>query len=219
MFKYILNFLLICGFVQAQAQDNLVSISADYNIPLGKMNWSYKPAVGAQISYTRVKVSNRRWESGVGVTIGYTQFNPIADTLYYVVDRGGVQGVGLGTAVYSPFKIFSVSAAMIANRTLSEKLALSMNLAIGYYYGKRDIEFKDEFGAADGVSELIGRGAAVPKIGLKFSLNDNVSITPFISYTFMIELGSTNPDAINYNPGTGASLNFYSTGLALNFIF
>jgi hypothetical protein len=219
MFKYILTLLLIGCFAQAQAQINVISISGDYNVPLGKMDWTYKPAFGTQINYTKINDINGSWERGFGISLGYTQFNPIADTLYYVVDKGGVQGVGLGTAVYSPFKIFMLSANIMANRSLSDNLALSMNLAIGYYYGKRDIEFRDEFGAEDGVSELVGRGAVVPKLGLKYSLNDYVSITPFVSYTLMLEVGSTDEYAIDYNENTGKTLSYYSPGLALNFTF
>lgn len=219
MIKYILGFLLICCLVPAHAQISVISISGDYNVPLGKMDWSYKPAFGTQISYTRINDINGDWERGFGVSLGYTQFNPIADTLYYVVDNGGVQGVGLGSAVYSPFKIFMLSANLMANRSLSDKLALSMNLGIGYYYGKRDIEFRDEFGAEDGLSEFVGRAGIVPRLGLKCSLNDYISFTPFVSYTLMLEIGSTDEEALNYNENTGKILNYYSPGLALNFTF
>jgi hypothetical protein len=219
MVKYILGFFLVCCLFQTHAQINIISISGDYNIPLGKMDWSYKPAFGTQLSYTRMNDINGDWERGMGVSVGYTKFNPIADTLYYVVDRGGVQGVGLGSAVYSPFKIFMLSANLMANRSFTDNFALSMNLAIGYYYGKRDISFRDEFGAEDGLSEFVSRAGIVPRLGIKYSLNDYISITPFVSYTLMLELGSTDQDALDYNENTGKTLSYYSPGLALNFTF
>lgn len=219
MIKYILGFFLACCLFQTHAQISVISISGDYNIPLGKMDWSYKPAFGTQLNYTRINNINGDWERGLGVSVGYTQFNPLADTLYYVVDRGGVQGVGLGSAVYSPFKIFMLSANLMANRNFTDNFALSMNLAIGYYYGKRDIEFRDEFGAQDGLSEFVGRAGIVPRLGIKYGLNDYISITPFVSYTVMLELGSTDQDALDYNENTGKTLNYCSPGLALNFTF
>jgi hypothetical protein len=211
-------FFTFCLLFQSQAQDLRVSITPSFNIPLGKMTWSYKPAPGINLSMHRFNDSGH-WTKGFGVAIGYLQFNPIADTLFYVVDKGGVDGVGLGKAVYSPFKIFTLSASIIATRDLNKKLGMEFGMDVGYYYGKRDISFTDSFGASDDAGELIGRGTLVPRLGLRCNLNDNLSVTPYVSYSFMVQLGNTNPASMNYNADTGQSLSFYSTGLSFNILF
>jgi hypothetical protein len=211
-------FLMFCLLFESHTQDIGISITPSFNIPLGKMMWSYKAAPGAFLSVNRFNDSGN-WTKGFGVGIGYVQFNPIADTLFYVVDKGGVGGLGLGKAVFSPFKIFKLSASLMATRELSKKLGMELSMEVGYYYGKRDITFTDQFGGYDGASELIGRGTLVPRLGFPYSINENFSVTPFISYSFMIEVGNTNPAATNYNPDTGQSLSFYSTGLSFNFLF
>lgn len=218
MIKYFFSFVLITCLFHARAQDVMISLNTSYNIPRGNMKWSYKPALGVQLSGLAMNDS-KRWTTGLGMGIGYVQFDPIADTLYYVADRGGVGGLGLGKAVYSPFKILKISALLMATRKLNKKLGAELSMEVAYCYGKRDIQFTDEFGGQDGVSELVTRGAFVPKAGLSYSLGDRWSVVPFIAYTLMIEIGDTNPQAMNYNADTGKSLSFYSTGLALNFLF
>jgi hypothetical protein len=219
MFKYPLIFLLLVNIAfHASAQRGRISLSSSYNMPLGQMKWSYQSAPDLNLSGWWGFDESRRWTTGVGMGVGYLQFNPIADTLYYIADRGGVGGVGLGKAVYSPFKILKVSGSLMAIRKFNKKLGTEFSLDVAYYYGKRDISFTDEFGAQDGISELGTRGALVPKIGLSYNLNDRWNVTPFVSYSFMIEVGDTNPAAMNYNPDTGKWMHFYSAGLALNYL-
>jgi hypothetical protein len=218
MSKYIISLFLINAFVHSYGQRNMISLSGEYNMVLGEMKWSYKPATGIQLHFMRMDEVNRRWTKAIGLGIGYTKFNNLADTLYYIVDKGGVQGTSLGTAVYSPFRIFMFTASLAAYRHLSKRTDVAMSLGVAYYYGKRDVHFKDALGET-GLSEVNARGTFVPKLGLTYHLNNIISITPFVSYTLMVELGSTNPDALNYNPDTGAFMYYYSTGIALNFCF
>lgn len=220
MIKYLLSFLIFVSFVfSANAQNGRISLSTSYNMPLGKMKWSYKSAPDIQLAALREFDNSKRWNTGFGLAIGYTKFNPIADTLYYVADRGGVGGLGLGKAVYSPFTIFKFSASLMAIRKFNKKVGAELGLDVGYYYGKRDIDFTDEFGGQDGLSEFVTRGALVPRLGLSYNLNNQWNVTPFVSYTFMLEIGNTDPAAMNYNPDTGAWLSYYSAGLALNYLF
>jgi hypothetical protein len=218
MYRYLLALFIMGCFSSACGQGQL-RFSTEYSLPLGKMRWSYKPAVGAQLSYIRTNRIDKKWSKVYGLGLGYTQFNPLADTLYYVVDDGGVSGMNLGRAAFSPFKIYMLSAIMGFERRLGKNKALCLDLAVGYYYGQRTIYLEDDAGSMDGVDEIVGRGTFVPRLGFAFDLNKTISISPFVSYTFMLELGSTDPGALDYNPGTGSVLHYYSTGVAFDFNF
>lgn len=217
--KYLFTFLLFINIsFHASAQRGRISLSSGYNVPLGQMSWSYKSAADINLTGWWGFDKSKGWTKAIGMGVGYLQFDPLADTLYYIADRGGVGGVGLGKAVYSPFKIFKVSASMMAIRKFNKKWATEFSLDVAYYYGKRDISYTDEFGGENGISEFGARGALVPKIGLSYNLNKRWSLAPFVSYTFMVEIGTTDPAALNYNPDTGKWMHYYAAGLTLNYL-
>jgi hypothetical protein len=217
MVKYIFALLFVSSFLSAFGQSNQISVYGEYNVPLSKMEWFYKPSGGVQIHYTKLD-QGKRWTKGFGFGIGYTEFKPSADTLYYVVDQGGYNGASKGIGVYSPFKIFILSGSVTFDRYLGKKASLSFAGNVGYYYGARDITYIDATGNT-GAGELIGWGAFVPRLGFTYFLTNAISVMPYVSYTFMIQLGSTSTDAMNYNPSTGTFMHYYSPGVALNFAF
>jgi hypothetical protein len=196
MKKYIFSFLvLLLYYSSATAQRHQISISPEYNIPIGKLAWGNRAGVGIQLSYAHI--SGYKISRQAGFSISYTALPALADTLYYVVDKGGVGGVGIGTAVYSPFKMIQLKATTDFGLLLvKEKLYFNVGGGLGIIYGIRQIEFKDSFGAADGLNEIVGWGTLVPKASLEYKMGDHFSVSSFISYTFMIQLGNTNRKAL-----------------------
>jgi len=205
-------------YIDSIAQENVLSISPEYNIPLGKLAWSYKASPGIQLKYSLVARKNRNFQSGL--SFGYTALQPLADTLYYVVDRGGVGGVGIGTATFSPFKMIQITGTMnFEFPVVKKKLSINLGLGIGIIYGSREMIFEDSFGAIDDSAETVGWASMVSKAGLEYKITNNFSLSPYISYTFMIQTGNTDSNAIDYNPGTGAISNFYSPGMSISYSF
>lgn len=215
MYKYYLTLGLGLLMLQQASAQSQISSYINYNIPLGRMEWSYKAAPGIKLFYSGKRRMSKSLSSTMGVGIGYVRFNPLADTLYFISDRGGVNGITMGRAIFSPFSIYMLSGQMGFEKKLNKKTRLILSLEVGYYYGKRDYQIEDDFGISDGVSEIVGRGAVSPNVGLAFDLNKSVSISPYLSYSLMIELGNTDQNAIDYNPATGSIMHFYSPGIAL----
>jgi hypothetical protein len=216
MKKYMCVLLLYSQSVTGQTGQ--ISISPEYNIPLGKLTWGNRAGVGTQLSYAHL--SGDRVTKQIGVSIGYTALPSLADTLYYVVDKGGVDGVGIGTAVYSPFKMFQLKVFTDFGFNLArERLYLNVGSGIGIIYGIRQIEFKDSFGASDGLDEIVTWAALVPKASLEYKIGDHFSLAYYLSYTFMIQSGNTDSNSMNYNPDAGSTYHFYTPGLSLSFIF
>ncbi len=219
MKKHIIALLVALSyFGAASAQDNRISISPELNVPLGKLAWSYKPSMGVQVNYSRISDSRITVESGVSV--GYTSFAPLADTLYYVVDKGGVDGVGIGSAVFSPFRMMNFRATVdFGFPIVKERLSFKLGVGLGFLFGMRTIEYWDTFGASDSSTEIVGWGALTTKAGLEYKITERFSVTPFINYSGIIQAGDTDSDSMNYNENTGLFYHFYTPGLSLNFYF
>ena len=204
------------------AQERALGISTEYNIPVGKLGWSYKAAPGVNLHYGRQDVSSRRNReitTGYDVSIGYMALPKKADTLYYLVDDGSTSGVALGRAMYSDFKIFSLKINGHIQFPLTERTAFLLAGGIGYLYGKRSMVFEDDLGGSDSFSEIVGWAGLTPKAGVVFSVGKAWQITPYFSYTVMIQTGSTDSNSYNYNPDTGKIGMFYSGGISAVYIF
>jgi hypothetical protein len=206
-----------CCCHAVQAQDMRLSLSPELNIPLGKMAWSYKPSIGAQLAFSKVDPGGDIL-SAYGISLSYTSLTPQADTLYYVVDEGGVGGASLGKAAYSAFQMLHLKASLDWAFPIGKKMAFTLGAGLGIIYGRRSIYFEDATGSDDS-SELVGWGTLNPSAGFEFILSENFSLVPYVSYTVMLQLGSTDSDALNYNPGTGSFYHFYSPGISLNYSF
>lgn len=218
-FFSLLSLLALCAHTSAPAQENRITIAPEYNAPIGKLSWSYRASPGIQLKYSRFNNDDYGFRKGMAISLGYTALQPIADTLYYIVDRGGVDGAAMGRAAYSPYRILQLTFALAYELDISKNVFADFGFGAAFYYGDRVIYFEDDFGAVDGADELITRGAFIPRAGLGFRINKNFSVIPYVSYHLMIEIGSTDPDALNYNANTGLMTHFYTSGLSLNFAF
>ncbi len=208
------------SFGASTAQDNRISISPELNIPLGKLAWSYKPSMGIQLNYARIGDTDSKITKEVGFSVSYTSLAPLADTLYFVVDRGGVGGAGIGTAVYSSFKMIHFKGNFdFGVPIVKKKLALNFGFGVGYLQGIRDILFEDSFGSMDGVSENVAWATLVPKVGLEYKMSKNFSIATYLSYSIMIQMGSSDPGSLAYNEDTGKFYHYYTPGISLNYYF
>lgn len=218
MQRYLLAaFATLCCCYSASSQDTRLSLSPELNIPLGKMGWSYKPAIGAQLGFSRVD-NGGDILSAYGISVSYTSFAPQADTLYYVADEGGTEGASIGKAAYSAFKIFHLKSTLDYAFPIGKKMAFTLAASIGIMYGKRSIYFDDPNGTTD-LSELAAWGTLNPSAGIEFILSENFSVVPNVSYTFMIQAGNSDITALAYNPSAGSIYHFYTPGISLNYNF
>jgi hypothetical protein len=215
--------VLLFSFCSGFCQNRQITVSSLYNIPIGELSWSYKAGTGVQLGYSFIHEKRRGPSRITGVYLGYTVLQPIADTLYFVVDNGGQaasgSGAGLGMAMYSPFKMFQLGGKVAWRIYLSEKLCLTPGFGVGIFYGKRDVMVKDSFGAEDGLQESVGWGVLTPEAGVEYLFSDHVGAKLFVAYNFMIQSGDTNVNSINYNENAGKFCHYYSPGLSLNFTF
>jgi hypothetical protein len=206
----------------AFSQAYRVGISPCYNIPIGELAWSYSPAIGAKLHFSWLNQNNHGITRATGVMIGYHAFQPLADTLYYIADQGGLgttgNGADIGKAVFSPFKMLHLAATMDWGIPLSKRLSINPGLHVGMLYAQRSIAFQDN-GGEDGIDELVTWATLNGQAGLEYKLGAHLSANFFVAYTFIIQLGNTNPDAMDYNENTGMFYHFYSPGISLNYYF
>jgi hypothetical protein len=217
-FFLLLFFVFSCSAVFAQ--DRRISILPEYSIPGGQLDWMYKTSPGIQLKYSSFSSSSGT-RHAVGVSLGYVAFQPKADTLYFVVDHGvNGRGVGVGRAMLSSLQFFQVGVHYDFYIKLSDRVFLTPGAAFSAMYGRREMVFEDDLGAYEGSNEGGTPWAGlIPKIGLEYMLSDSFSIAPYISYSFLIQAGSTDESSINYSENTGAIYYYYSTGISINYSF
>jgi len=213
LFLGLLFLFLSCPNANAQSRE--ITVAPEYNIPTGDLAWGNKAGLGLRLTFS--KLDGDRITKLNSLTISYTSLPARADTLYYVVDKGGVGGVGLGKAVFSSFNMFQLRGGIEYSFPLIDrKLALKAGGGIGLVYGSRKISLTDSFGGGDGLSELVAWGTLVPSGSLDYRLNDLLTMSAGFSYTFMIQLGNTNSNSMNYNPNTGLIIRYFTPSIALN---
>ncbi|MBL0744453.1 hypothetical protein [Chryseolinea lacunae] len=220
-FVFVLLFLPVCSF----SQDNAVRIAPTYTIPLGKLSWSYLPSPGASVSFVYVQSHKKGVPRFItGLTLSYTKLQPRADTLFYVIDSDvdglSNESVGLGTAVFSPYKMLQFQ--LFIHRAISlkkKKIFFEPGIAIGGMYGSQSFEFTTFTGGGESYDESVMWATMGPQAAIEFKLSSALSIIPSISYSFMVQVGSNDPESVDYNPNLGTTQHLYSTSLALNYSF
>ena len=209
----IIFFLLFCNCHVIHAQDSFLSIAPEYSVPQGRMNWSYKPGVGVRLTYGKTP-STRRSQ---GISLSYISFKPNADTVYYVSDYG-LQNVIVGKAAFSAMQCFQLSGHYDFIIPFNKTLSLIAGGALTITYNKRTVYFKDQ-GMESTTEETIPWVGVSPKLGLEYNISNQLSLSPYASYMFMFQAGSTNQGSVYYNENTGHLYFYLSTGLSLNFYF
>jgi hypothetical protein len=118
--------------------------------------------------------------------IGYHAFQPLADTLYYIADQGGLgttgNGADIGKAVFSPFKMLHLAATMDWGIPLSKRLSINPGLHVGMLYAQRSIAFQDN-GGEDGIDELVTWATLNGQAGLEYK---HISALTFSSLTLLL---------------------------------
>lgn len=102
---------------------------------------------------------------------------------------------------------------------LGKKVAFNAGGSLAYVQGTREMHFGNQSGIIESSSESVPWVALSPRGGFVFKLGKHFHIEPFVSYTLMIQTGSTEEGAMNYNEDTGMTYSFYSPGCSLNFLF
>ena len=188
-------------------------------MPLKKLGWMYKPSPGIQINLAHLNdegVTSKYY----GLSLGYTELRPHADTMYYVVDKGAANGAGLGKAVFSPFKMIQVKGSLdFSFPVVQDKFFINAGGSVGILYGIRSMSFTDSFGGSDDSSEVVTWLSIAPRVSLSYMLSDRFSIEPFAAYNIIVQTGSTNSDSWDYNENTGLTNYYYSTGISINYHF
>jgi|GEM_PF-2286180 len=209
--------VFIFSFIDVSAQR--ISFSSSYNVPIGELSWSYQGALDLKLKYSSILTRKRKTPQLSSFYIGYSVLQPVADTLYYVVDRGGYDGAGLGTAVFQPFRMFQFGVGHQWMLAISRQFFLTPGLNLGGISGKREIAFEDTFGGSTSFSERVMWAALVPEFGMEYKFNDHFSTTAFVSYNFIIQTGDINEQSGDFTESAGFFYHYYSAGVSINFTF
>jgi hypothetical protein len=190
-----------------------VSATVSYNKPIGKLSFVYKPAVGFQVGYNWVHNDySDNMMTKKGLNVGFLQYTPKADTLYYLISPSSY-----GTAVYTKYSIYSVSAHLEHIKTM-DKVGFIAGFDSGLGFTTYTAATKD---ANIDIEETFSQGKFIfsPLLGLNYEFNENISASFITQYTALISFGGADIGRYDYNPIIGIYKSYASLALKVAYQF
>ncbi|MGZ4036064.1 MAG: hypothetical protein ACXVPU_13180 [Bacteroidia bacterium] len=202
-------------FSQNSTEEDYRELTAviNYNKPLGKLNFVYKPALGLQLGYNWVHddySENTIFKKGIN--FGITQFKPKADTMYYLVSPDSY-----GTAVYSKYLIVTATFHIEYIKTFN-KLGLMAGADAGFSMTNYSCQNNDK---NINLNEEFTQGKLVlsPQLGLNYEFSENISASFGFQYTGLISFGGNDIGHYDYNPVIGIYKQYGSIYLKAGYSF
>ncbi|HWZ04838.1 MAG TPA: hypothetical protein VNX40_14575 [Mucilaginibacter sp.] len=180
-----------------------VGLMGSYDVPVGNLAYTFKPAIGYGVS-----VFSYHGDFTSSVTIGYHAYKPKLDTFYYQVNQ-----TNYGTIHYDNFTAISLYLGAAYNLQIMDGLKGYVGLNFGVYYTKMAFHSSDLF--VDDTENLNEQDLYLaPKIGLTYSLNDNVAIGIEGKYNSFAPTGKKQD-----NPLVGTIYSSYAGSFILTYNF
>jgi hypothetical protein len=210
----LISFLITLSF-SSSAQKG-VSLSVDYEIPLGELAFVYKPTTSYTFSFLSAD-DDKIWN----FSIGYYSFIAKQDTFYYLVGENNY-----GIATQSNYSIIPLYVGLASKIRLSDKIDFLPGIDLGYYYvwykyTSRDPMIEDSYSTVINVSgsNIEGKGVLSPKVGLSYKFTEALELKFQSKYNIFFSLGSQDSESIYYNPNVGTYNISWSNGLSLIYNF
>lgn len=210
--------ILLCNVVKAQypyyEDDRLrfgVQIGADYDFPLGKLGFTYKPAISPNISLLLSK--SERFS--INLTVGYHVYQPKAAEFYYLIDDGENYGVD----TFSEYKVKSAYLGFLYHIPFTETIKGLAGLNFGIY--KTDYETTSNDRQQSSISEVADRNVYIgPKLGLSFNITESIAWNVLVKYNLFSPTGNNDnfaPAVFNKDLGTVYTTLSAGTGISYKF--
>jgi hypothetical protein len=199
--------IFFCFSVKAQRQSNdnaySIALSTGYDVPVGDLTYTFKPAVTYGISFMKT-----RNDFTVSVNFGHQVYKPKLDTFYYRVDASNY-----GTIHYDNFTITSLYLGATYNLENSDNLKAYGGFNFGIYYTHMIYHSSDEYLVDD--SDLNEEDLYLaPKLGLTYLITDNIGLGIECKYNLFTPSGQKAD-----NPAVGTLYNSYAGNVVLTYNF
>lgn len=161
-----------------------VALNAGYDVPVGNLGYTFKPA--PTFGFTFLSYHD---DLVLSATIGYHSYKPKQDTFYYAVDESNY-----GTIKYQNFTALSLYFGVAYNFELAEGIKAYGGINFGAYFTHSVYHSVDEF--INDNSDLHDENIYLaPKIGLNYTVGDNVTIGIEGKYNTFIVAGKKSDNA------------------------
>lgn len=180
-----------------------VAINYGYDAPLGNQSYTFKPGATYGIS---VLSYSKNWITSI--SFGYLSYKPKQDLFYYQVDDSNY-----GTIKYQNFTAYQLYLGVAYSLELSTELKAYGGVNFGEYLTHTVYLATDAYAGAD--ADLHENNVYLaPKLGIKYSINDNISIGAEGKYNIFAISGNAA-----YNSNVGTVYSSYTGNLVLTYNF
>jgi hypothetical protein len=209
--------LLLCHVGKAQypyyEDDRLrigVQLAMDYDSPMGKLSFVYKPAISPNFSLLLSKSENFI----VNITVGYHTYKPKAAEFYYLIDEG--ENYGIDT--FSEYKVKTAYLGFLYELPFTETIKGVGGANFGAYFTEYETTSVDR-------QQISSSGFAdknlyfSPKIGVSLNLTESIACSMLAKYNMFSPTGENDPRTPIFNGGIGKLYTSWSSGIGLSYKF
>lgn len=182
--KVTLSFLIattISFFASAQHE---FGVKLGYEIPVDKISWVYKPTTSFSFQYSKMKSKYKGRMRSIDFGLGYFKYNTKADKFYYLLDNNAY-----GTASFSSYSVLQLKFFGIRSiRKLNDRMEFYFGGHCSYYYVKYTVDQVEPLSTIN-ASQIEGKGALTPNIGVNYLFGDKFGATFHSEYSMYFPLG------------------------------
>lgn len=208
-------FICFCFTVKAQFPNWEKSkfglqLNADYDVPLGRLSFTYKPAIAPSLSLLYFTDDNFT----INGTIGLFTYKPKAEEFYYLT--GTDPGYGIDT--FSDYKVKFAYLGFVYNLSLTDYIKGFAGINFGAYYINYETTTTDyQISSYSGFADKDVYFS--PKLGFSLDVGDNLLLSVQAKYNIFTPTGVNSNLTPAFNKELGKIYNSYSAGFGLAYKF
>jgi hypothetical protein len=202
---WLIAFVVLSISTVAQIENSFeVNGMVNYALPLGELGQVYKKTPNYQIGFSKTKKYKKK-QSSVGVNLGYLSMESKFDTLIYEVATDN--GIEYGKIHYQTYRSFQLLYSTQHDVSVNKFVALFYGFDGGFHFNIYGHYLNDPFFDEESEDRIM-RWVLSPKVGLKFSIIENIALT--FQSQYLAALGNASDPKMVFN-------HFFSVGTGLSF--
>ncbi|MDN3547225.1 hypothetical protein [Mucilaginibacter aquaedulcis] len=166
-----------------------ITFGVGYDLPLDYLKDIYKPTVAYNFG-----VSRFLGDFTVGLNLGYHAYKPKDDLVSVVGNNDGTTETTDYSAYFSKLKVFEGYASGVYNIDLTEGARLYGGLNLGLYYTENTIPYFTTDDTVVPLEQHIRNFYVAPRLGLIFSVSNQIGITLDGKYNFYTPITKSQYD-------------------------
>lgn len=187
-----------------------IQLGMDYDSPMGKLSFIYKPAISPNFSLLLSTSENFI----VNVTVGYHVYKPKAEEFYYMLD----DGESYGTDTFSEYKVKAAYLGFLYKLPFTETIKGIGGANFGAYFTDYETTTIDK--TQSSYSGRADKSVYIsPKLGIAIDFTESITYSVQCKYNMYSASGRNDSSMPIFNKDLGVLYTSWSGGMGLSYKF